>query len=99
MDNTRKLNDTDVPEQAVNSIKSMIEDLADALVRDYNDGLKQNNQVINEVDLNSLKDYIVSNVSLPMAISLKIDLKVVAGLNININSLNQSDINRFDGME
>lgn len=99
MDNTRKLTGTDVPEQAVNSIKSMIEDLADALVRDYNDGLKRNNQIINTSDLNVLKSYIVDNVSLSMAISLKIDLKVVAGLNININSLNQSDINGFNGME
>lgn len=99
MDNTRKLTGTDVPEQAINSIKSMIEDLANALVKDYNDGLKQNNQVINEADLSALKDYIVDNVSLSMAISLKIDTKVVNGLNININSLNQSDINGFNGME
>jgi len=96
MDNTRKLSGTDVPETATNSVKSMIEDLANALVRDFKLGLERNNQTISESDLNVLRDYIVSNVGITMSITLKVDTKLVNGLNISVLPVNQSGLEGFN---
>lgn len=99
MDNKRTLKGFDVPEQATNSVKSMIEDLSESLVHDFLVGLNRNNRTISNLDLNALKSHIISEVGITMAITLKCDTKLVNDLNISILPLNQSGIDRFNENE
>lgn len=99
MDNVRNLKNSEIPESAINSVKSMVEDLADALVRDYKLGLNRDNLTISDSDLNTIKSFVVSNVGITMKISLKVDTRIVNDLNIAILPDDQSSITGFNAQE
>lgn len=96
MDNTRNLFGTDVSKEAVESVKYMTLELADSLVKDYVSSLKKSGMSLNVSDIDQLTQFVIDTTTISMKINLKVNAKILDGLGISMQNINQSGFNEFE---
>ena len=96
MDNTRNLSGTDVSKEAIASVESMTLELANSLVKDYINSLKQTGKTLDVNSIDRLTKHVVSNATISMKIGLKVNAKIINDLGIQMQEVNQSGFNGFE---
>ena len=96
MDNTRNLSGIDVSKEAIASVESMILELANSLVKDYINSLKQTGKTLDVNSIDRLTKHVVSNATISMKIGLKVNAKIINDLGIQMQEVNQSGFNGFE---
>ena len=96
MDNTRNLSGIDVSKEAIASVESMTLELANSLVKDYINSLKQTGKTLDVNSIDRLTKHVVSNTTISMKIGLKVNAKIINDLGIQMQEVNQSGFNGFE---
>ena len=96
MDNTRNLSGTEVSKEAIASVESMTLELANSLVKDYINSLKQTGKTLDVNSIDRLTKHVVSNATISMKIGLKVNAKIINDLGIQMQEVNQSGFNGFE---
>ena len=96
MDNTRNLSGTEVSKEAIASVESMTLKLANSLVKDYINSLKQTGNTFNVNSIDLLTTHVVSTAVISMKIGLKVNAKIINDLGIQMQEVNQSGFNEFE---
>lgn len=95
METTRVLKDVEVPDVAVESIKVMNLKMIDEMVGDFIAQLFKGGHVLDQPDIQNLKEQILLEMKITMKVSMKVDLETLDKLGIVLVDEDQASIESF----